>query len=83
MNTKISVSERDALSAASSRLTAVLGQVRLFTPEEMLALSGFPHDFAFPPDMPLRHRFQCIGNSVNVRVVQAVMQCLFEDQKDT
>ena len=83
MNTKISVSERDVLSAASSRLTAVLGQVRLFTPEEMLALSGFPHDFAFPPDMPLRHRFQCIGNSVNVRVVQAVMQCLFEDQKDT
>lgn len=60
------------------KLEAVLGCVRLFSPDEMLALSGFPASFEFPPEMPLRHRMSCIGNSVNVRVVQAVMKCLFE-----
>ena len=74
-----SVQENQELSSSTSRLAAVLGRVRLFSPEEMLALSGFPPDFVFPPDMPLRHRFQCIGNSVNVRVVQAVMRCLFDE----
>eukprot|EP00597_Dinobryon_sp_UTEXLB2267_P001014 CAMPEP_0170066716 /NCGR_PEP_ID=MMETSP0019_2-20121128/6312_1 /TAXON_ID=98059 /ORGANISM="Dinobryon sp., Strain UTEXLB2267" /LENGTH=480 /DNA_ID=CAMNT_0010273881 /DNA_START=843 /DNA_END=2282 /DNA_ORIENTATION=+ len=59
------------------KLRNVLGQVRLFDPDELLALSGFPVTFSWPENIALKHRFACIGNSINVRVVSAVMKCLF------
>jgi site-specific DNA-cytosine methylase len=59
-------------------LTAFRNQLRLFDPDEILLLSGFPADFAWPSHMSLQRRWGCIGNSVNVTVVRAVMRCLFE-----
>jgi site-specific DNA-cytosine methylase len=61
-----------------SDLTVFRSQLRLFDPDEILLLSGFPVDFAWPSHMSLQRRWGCIGNSVNVTVVRAVMRCLFE-----
>jgi len=51
--------------------------VRMFHPNELLRLFGFPDGFSFPPTLSLRQRFNCIGNSVNVEVVRRVMHHLF------
>jgi len=58
--------------------TSLYGTLRLFDPDDMLALFGFPPGFRWPPSMPVRKKWACIGNSVNVHVVQGVMACLFE-----
>lgn len=54
-------------------------RIRLFHPDELLRLFGFPATFALPSDLSLRQRFNCIGNSVNVAVVRNVLRCLFDD----
>ena len=61
-----------------SDLLPLKGKLRMFDPSEILLLSGFPIDFSWPQSMPLSQRFACIGNSVNVSVVTAIMKCLFE-----
>jgi len=60
-----------------NNLSTLYGQVRLFHPDELLKLFGFPSWFSFPPNMPLHIKYACIGNSVNVTVVRAVMDCCF------
>lgn len=66
---------------------------RLFHPDELLAIFGFPSVFQFPltcasshsddrqyvgrEELTIQQCYACIGNSVNVRVVQAVMDVLF------
>jgi site-specific DNA-cytosine methylase len=62
-----------------SDLASLYGSVRLFDPEEMLLISGFPTWFKFPENFPLRKKFSCIGNSVNITVVRAVMQSMFNN----
>lgn len=59
-------------------LLAYCGRLRLFHPQELLRFFGFPDAFSFPPGMSLRHRYNCIGNSINVCVVREVMRHLFE-----
>eukprot|EP00981_Chlorochromonas_danica_P015761 scaffold14385_cov229-Ochromonas_danica.AAC.4 len=59
-------------------LLAHCGRLRLFHPQELLRFFGFPDAFSFPPGMTLRHRYNCIGNSINVFVVREVMRHLFE-----
>ena len=54
------------------------GQIRKFHPDEILALSGFPDNFKWPVEFTLQKKFACIGNSVNVTVVKAVMKILFD-----
>ena len=56
------------------------GKLRLFHPRELLSLSGFPVDgsFVFPPNMPIKKQYACIGNSINVTVVRGILLCLFE-----
>lgn len=61
-----------------SRLIDYHGQIRLFHPDELLLLFGYPAGYAFPEGMSLQHRWGCIGNSVNVKVVSKVMQYLFD-----
>eukprot|EP01063_Lacrimia_lanifica_P021776 TRINITY_DN2931_c0_g1_i1.p2 TRINITY_DN2931_c0_g1~~TRINITY_DN2931_c0_g1_i1.p2 ORF type:complete len:512 (+),score=221.57 TRINITY_DN2931_c0_g1_i1:80-1615(+) len=56
------------------------GQVRLFTPRELLNLMGFPAWFEFPADMPLIQRYRCIGNSVSVHAVAAVAKILLSEE---
>jgi site-specific DNA-cytosine methylase len=54
------------------------GRIRMFHPNELLALAGFPLQFTFPADMVLHKQFACIGNSINVVVVRELMRCLFD-----
>jgi site-specific DNA-cytosine methylase len=55
-----------------------LYRLRRFDPDEILAISGFPPAFTWPPSLGYEKRWACIGNSVNVAVVRGVMACLFE-----
>lgn len=52
------------------------GRIRKFHPRELLNLFGFPQTFSFPDTMTFRYQYQLIGNSVNVTVVNAVLQKL-------
>lgn len=47
--------------------------VRLFAPEELLHLFGFPDEFSFSPNMTLRQKYRAIGQSINIIVVQKIM----------
>lgn len=49
---------------------------------ELLALAGFPTGYAFPPDMPLKKQFACIGNSISVFVVRALLAHFFDTAPD-
>ena len=57
------------------------GQVRLFTPQELLLLFGFPPSFAFPPSIKDKKCLQVIGNSLNVEVVKRLILFGFEEYK--
>ncbi|KAH8027644.1 hypothetical protein HPB51_007194 [Rhipicephalus microplus] len=45
-------------------------RLRYFTPREVARLMCFPQHFAFPRELKPRHRYQLLGNSVNVCVVR-------------
>ena len=53
------------------------GAIRLFAPEELLRIFGFPAWYRFPPRMKLQHRYKLIGQSINVRVVECIMRTAF------
>lgn len=59
-------------------LAALHGKIRLFSPNELLLLFGFPAAYTFPPHVTLSHKFAAVGNSVNIEVVRRVMLTLFE-----
>mmetsp|Transcript_29432 Transcript_29432/g.43376 ORF Transcript_29432/g.43376 Transcript_29432/m.43376 type:complete len:431 (+) Transcript_29432:27-1319(+) len=48
------------------------GKIRRFTPDELLAIFGFPSSFSFPFDISLEKCYKLIGNSVNIFVVTQV-----------
>ena len=48
--------------------------IRKFTPEECLALQGFPSDFKFPADMADSHKYKQAGNSVSVPVIRRIAE---------
>ncbi|XP_077537584.1 tRNA (cytosine(38)-C(5))-methyltransferase [Haemaphysalis longicornis] len=54
-------------------------RLRYFTPSEVARLMCFPECFRFPPDLKPRHRYQLLGNSINVRVVRTLMDYLLDD----
>jgi site-specific DNA-cytosine methylase len=47
--------------------------VRRLSPSECLQLMGFRRDFAWPSELKQRARYQLIGNSLSVTVVQAIL----------
>ena len=49
------------------------GAVRLFSPNELLHLFGFPDSYSFPSSMTTRHKYRAIGQSINKIVVQMLM----------
>jgi len=49
------------------------GAVRLFSPQELLHLFGFPDSYSFPSNMTTRHKYRAIGQSINKIVVQMLM----------
>lgn len=52
-------------------------QLRYFTPREVANLHTFPEHFSFPAGVTLRQRYACLGNSLSVEVVAALLQYLF------
>ena len=54
--------------------------LRYFSPKEMSLLMGFPSDFSFVDDMNDAQFYKLIGNSVNVRVVSALLDLLVANQ---
>ncbi|XP_037070187.1 LOW QUALITY PROTEIN: tRNA (cytosine(38)-C(5))-methyltransferase-like [Pollicipes pollicipes] len=55
-------------------------QLRRFSPREVARLMCFPAEFAFPAELGTRQRYRLTGNSVNVRVVAALMQLLLAEE---
>ena len=47
--------------------------VRLFSPEELLHLFGFPDSYSYPDEMTTRQKYRAIGQSINVVVVRMLM----------
>lgn len=58
----------------SCGLVPYAGQIRFFTPMELLRIFGFPHWYRFPPHFTLVHAYKLIGNSVNISVVRLILQ---------
>ncbi len=48
--------------------------IRKFTPEECLALQGFPSEFKFPEGMADSHKYKQAGNSVSVPVIRRIAE---------
>ena len=46
--------------------------IRKLTPEECLALQGFPEDFCFPDTVARGQRYKQVGNSVSVPVIKRI-----------
>ncbi|MBA2663592.1 MAG: DNA cytosine methyltransferase [Bradymonadaceae bacterium] len=62
--------------AAGAYLQLPDGRVRRFSPGELLRLLGFPKDFGFPADTPLRHRYKAVGNSLSVTAMREILRAL-------
>ncbi|RCN27288.1 C-5 cytosine-specific DNA methylase [Ancylostoma caninum] len=54
----------------------LVGTLRRLSPREMANLMCFPKDFEAPPGVSDRQMYQCLGNSINVRVVSSILQLL-------
>lgn len=59
----------------SDRLAA-----RYFTPEEIVAMLGFPQPFRWPDSLSLRRRYALAGNSVHVPTVARLIGRLIGDR---
>ncbi len=68
--------------ASGSLLKMKDGQVRRFSPAEMLRLFGFPGTFRFPEHMELKEIWQLVGNAVDIRAVRHVLQTIPTGQLD-
>ncbi|CAJ1372823.1 unnamed protein product [Effrenium voratum] len=63
-----------------ARLPQAFGEVRLFSPKEILNFLGFPASFSLPGDMPLKHRYKVVGNSIAVTVAKELLKLLLYGQ---
>jgi len=59
------------------------GDVRFFSPREILNIFGFPRDFLLPLEMPLKHRYKVVGNSIAVTVASALLRWLLLGEGET
>jgi len=48
-------------------------KLRFFSGQELLNLFGFPKTFIFPDNLSRNEKFKCVGQSINVVVVRAVI----------
>ncbi|MCK2000736.1 DNA (cytosine-5-)-methyltransferase [[Brevibacterium] frigoritolerans] len=49
---------------------------RLFKPEEVMKMMNYPDWFRFPEEMSNTRKYEVLGNSVNVRPVEAIASCM-------
>lgn len=54
----------------------LLGFIRYFTPHEILKLMCFSDDFSFPENFSLKTKYRLLGNSINIKVVNILMDYL-------
>lgn len=54
----------------------LLGFIRYFTPHEILKLMCFSDDFSFPENFSFKTKYRLLGNSINVKVVNILMDYL-------
>lgn len=52
--------------------------IRRFSPAEILRLLGFPADYRWPADLPLKNAWRLAGNSLSVPVVRALLSTIPE-----
>lgn len=52
--------------------------VRSFSPREVANLMCFPVEFNAPPHITVKQMYRCLGNSVNMRVVAALLRTLLQ-----
>ena len=50
-----------------------------FSPLDVAALHSFPASFSFPAHITKQQAFACLGNSLSVRVVAALLAYLLAD----
>ncbi|ETN81365.1 C-5 cytosine-specific DNA methylase [Necator americanus] len=74
------VKENRLSDAAMSDPDSLIGAVRRLSPREVANLMCFPKDFVVPPNISDKQMYQCLGNSVNVRVVSALLALLLRGQ---
>lgn len=63
-------------NASGSLIRLSDGRVRLVSAEEILSLLGFDSDYHFPPSQSLAIKLKLAGNSVDVRAVKSLLDCL-------
>ncbi|KAI9592523.1 S-adenosyl-L-methionine-dependent methyltransferase [Syncephalis fuscata] len=68
-------STNETESTVNISLIESLG-LRYFTEREIARLMGFPETFAFPESVTRRQRYRALGNSLNVKVVAALISHL-------
>lgn len=67
----------DAALSPERRLELVRSlRLRFFTPKEICRLMCFPDTFSFPENISRKQQYMLLGNSVNVRVVSALIKVL-------
>ena len=55
----------------------LFGHIRFFTPNELLKFLCFDENYYFPKDLSDKSKYKLLGNSVNVKVVNILMNYLF------
>ena len=55
----------------------LFGYIRYFTPEEILKFLCFDEEFIFPKNLSEKSKYKLLGNSVNVKIVNILMNYLF------
>ena len=57
----------------------LLGYIRFFTPKEILKFLCFEEILGFPENFTEKTKYKLLGNSINVKVVNILMEYLFKD----
>ena len=66
----------DKLYKKSLNPIDLFGFIRFFTPEEILKFLCFCEDFSFPKDFSEKTKYKLLGNSINVKVVNILIDYL-------
>ncbi|ETO31585.1 hypothetical protein RFI_05537 [Reticulomyxa filosa] len=72
----MSANELPLVYAKGKELSQLCGQIRFFSPREMLCLMGFPTTYKLPPTLGTRSCYKLIGNSVNVSICKILLKHL-------
>ena len=55
------------------------GHLRLFSPEELLLLFGFPQTYTFPDGLTQSQKYAAVGNSISIPVLSAIIASVFSN----